>query len=193
MAYSSSSNSLVKLAVSWGIASVLGVAVLAHREELRAFMRDNGLTIDVGGPAAPALVATPHTAAASRAPSSGPGVRIRATASGHFETRAEVNGRSIDVMVDTGATVVALTWDDARAVGVYVTQADFKQQVNTANGVARVAPVTLDWVAIEGITVRNVRAVVAEPGNLSVTLLGMSFLSKLGRAEMSRGELILQE
>ena len=61
-----------------------------------------------------------------------------------------------------------------------------------ANGTARVAAVTLDDVAIEDITVHNVRAVVAEPGNLQTTLLGMTFLSQLSRTEMSRGVLLLE-
>ena len=65
--------------------------------------------------------------------------------------------------------------------------------MNTANGEARVAAVTLDQVSIDDITIRDVRGVVAERGKLGTTLLGMSFLSKLSRAEMSRGTLTLQE
>jgi aspartyl protease family protein len=65
--------------------------------------------------------------------------------------------------------------------------------VSTANGVARVAVVTLDSVAIEDIVVHDVRAAVAEPGKLTKTLLGMSFLGQLRRAEMSRGVLVLEE
>lgn len=65
--------------------------------------------------------------------------------------------------------------------------------MQTANGVARVAAVTIDTLSIDDITVRNVRAAVAERGKLGTTLLGMSFLSRLSKAEMSRGVLLLQE
>lgn len=190
MAYSSGSNPLVKLAFSWGVAAVLGVLVVANRDDIHAFLAANGLTF---ASAAAEQGLPPVRAAETSRSGDGGGVRIRANAGGHFETRADINGRTIDVMVDTGATVVALTYDDARAAGVHVGPADFKHQVNTANGVARVASVTLDRVSIGDIAVRDVRAVVAEPGKLTVTLLGMSFLSKLSKAEMSRGVLLLQE
>ena len=79
-------------------------------------------------------------------------------------------------MVDTGATMVALSYEDAERAGVYVRPADFTMRVNTANGIARAAPVTLDEISLGDITVRNVRAAVSEPGRLQGSLLGMSFL-----------------
>ena len=82
-------------------------------------------------------------------------------------------------MVDTGASQVALTFEDASRAGIYVRDRDFTQQVRTANGVARVAPVTLDRVSIGDITVRDVPASVSERGMLGTTLLGMSFLKRL--------------
>ena len=85
---------------------------------------------------------------------------------GHFHARAEINGRPIDVMVDTGASIVALTYEDARRAGVYVRDSDFTHRVSTANGLARVAPVTIDRVSIGDITVRNVPGAVTEPGKL---------------------------
>jgi aspartyl protease family protein len=96
-------------------------------------------------------------------------------------------------MVDTGATSVALTWEDARAAGVHVREADFRVPVNTANGVSHVALVSLDTISIGDIEVRNVQAVVARPGQLNVTLLGMSFLKQLSRFEMRGRELILAQ
>ena len=70
---------------------------------------------------------------------------------------------------------------------------DFTQMVRTANGVARVAPVTLDRVSIGDITVRNVPASVSERGMLGTTLLGMSFLKRPSSVDMRGGTLILQE
>lgn len=120
-------------------------------------------------------------------------VTLTAGDHGHFFAQADVNGRSIDVLVDTGASIVALTSEDAERAGIFMRPADFTHTVSTANGIARVAPVTIDEIAIGDITVRNVRAAVTEPGKLEKTLLGMSFLSRLSRVDMRDGELILQE
>lgn len=189
MAYSSGTGYLLRQALGLGIIAVIGVAAMAHRAEIREFLAGNGFTF---GEASSGEQAGADERRRPAARVIG-GVEIRANANGHFETRAEINGRNVDVMVDTGATVVALTYEDARGAGIRLDASDFKHQVSTANGTARVASITLDKVAIDDIIVRNVRAVVAEPGKLHVTLLGMSFLSRLSRAEMSRGVLLLQE
>ncbi len=120
-------------------------------------------------------------------------VTLRATHGGHFETSVEVNGRSIDVMVDTGATLVALTYEDAERAGLYPKPSDFTHSVSTANGVAKVAPVDIGSISIGGITVRNVRGAITERGKLHRTLLGMSFLGKLSRVEMRKDALVLHE
>lgn len=120
-------------------------------------------------------------------------VTLRATGNGHFETTAEINGRDVEVMVDTGATLVALTYEDAERAGIYLSQADFTHSVSTANGVAKVAPVDIGAISIGSITVRNVRGAVTEPGKLHRTLLGMTFLGRLSRVEMRRNDLVLHE
>lgn len=111
----------------------------------------------------------------------------------HYFATADVNGRRIDVMVDTGASMVALTHEDARRLSLFPRAGDFTLSVQTANGVSRFAPVTLDRVAIGGIEVRGVQAAVAEPGRLATTLLGMSFLSRLQRVDMRAGVMVLAE
>lgn len=118
---------------------------------------------------------------------------IAAGAYGHFETDAEINGRSIPVMVDTGASVVALTYEDAARLGIYVQPSDFKQTAKTANGMTLVAPVTVERISIGDITVRRVPAVVSARGKSDKTLLGMSFLGRLSRVEMRSGTLVLEE
>jgi aspartyl protease family protein len=120
-------------------------------------------------------------------------VELKAGPHGHFYSRIRVNGRDVEAMVDTGASIVALTFEDAASAGIHIRDPEFTHRVSTANGVARVAMITLDTVAIEDIMVHNVRAAVAEPGKLSKTLLGMSFLGQLRRTQMSRGVLILEE
>jgi aspartyl protease family protein len=124
---------------------------------------------------------------------SGRSVALQAGPHGHYHANAEINGQRVEVMVDTGASQVALTFDDASRAGIHVRDRDFTQAVRTANGIARVAPVTLDRVSIGDITVRNVPASVSERGMLATTLLGMSFLKRLTRVDMRGETLILQE
>jgi aspartyl protease family protein len=112
---------------------------------------------------------------------------------GHYHAEAEINGRSVPVLVDTGASLVALTAEDAEAAGIYVNDKDFTHQMQTANGMARVAPVTLERIAIGDITIRNVRGIVSEAGAMSVSLLGMTFLGQLDRVDIRSGKLILQD
>lgn len=104
-----------------------------------------------------------------------------------------MNGRTIRVLVDTGASIVALTYEDARSIGLLVRDSDFTHRVSTANGIARVAPVVIDRIAIGDILVRDVQGAVMEPGKLGTTLLGMSFLGRLQRVDMRAGTLVLQE
>jgi aspartyl protease family protein len=190
MTYSTGARNGLKLAVVW--AGMLGALALTflHFGELREALglnlvpADFGTLTDAGGKSAAGV--TPSG-------SSNKTVEIRAAGNGHFHTTAYVNGRPVDVMVDTGATMVALTWEDARTAGLFLKDQDFRHKVSTANGSARVATVTLDSVSIGDITVRNVRAAVAEPGKLQTTLLGMTFLGELSRTEMTRGTLLLQQ
>jgi aspartyl protease family protein len=120
-------------------------------------------------------------------------VTLRAGDHGHFEVDAEINGRTVGVMVDTGATMVALTYEDAERAGIFLRPADFTHQVGTANGVAKVAPVTIDAISIGSITVRNVQGAVTERGKLHQTLLGMSFLGRLSRVDMRSRTLELHQ
>jgi aspartyl protease family protein len=120
-------------------------------------------------------------------------VRLKSDGRGHFMLDAAVNDRSASFMADTGATLVALTYEDAERLGLAPRSLDFSARVQTANGVARVAPVTLDRVRVDDIIVRNVPAVVAERGALATNLLGMSFLGRLKSVQMQSGELVLTQ
>ena len=121
------------------------------------------------------------------------GVELRANRQGHYETSIEINGRTVAAMVDTGATEVALTYEDARNAGIFLRDADFTGRASTANGIARIAPVMLERVELGSIIVRNVRANVAEPGAMRTNLLGMSFLQRLQKFEIRSGTLLLQD
>jgi aspartyl protease family protein len=138
-----------------------------------------------------AAVATPAEPQASRADHGGV-VRLSADGRGHYVTRVEVNNRTLEVLVDTGASLVALRYEDARSLGVVFPGDRFDVRVRTANGEGRAKRVQLRSVSIGPITIRDVEALVAEEGALGVNLLGMSFLKKLSRFEVQRGELVLE-
>ena len=120
-------------------------------------------------------------------------VTLTASRNGHFITRAYVNGRPIAVMVDTGATRIALTYEDAERLGLRPHGSDYTQTTRTANGFGRAAPVELDNVRIGDVEVSNLRGSIAEPGKQHITLLGMEFIRKLERFELRGKELVLVE
>jgi aspartyl protease family protein len=119
-------------------------------------------------------------------------ITFTAERGGHFFVEPTVNGTRIHMMVDTGATAVALTQEDAQRIGLRPPPGNFTARVNTANGVVAVAPVILREVAIRDISLRNVPAVVHPSNTLKVSLLGMSFLSKLSHFEVTNGRLTLK-
>jgi aspartyl protease family protein len=119
-------------------------------------------------------------------------VRLNADRSGHFQTDAEINNRIVPVLVDTGATLIALRYEDARSMGVVTSADKFDVRVRTANGEGRAKRVTLRSVTVGTITVRDVEALVTEQGTLATNLLGMSFLKRLARFEVQRGQLVLE-
>ncbi len=191
MAMTSGKRQLLREAVSWGVVAVIGVAALSHFETLKT-----GAERMLGLPTSADVAAAQGAARRVDTPREanlGSIVEIEAESSGHFNAEADVNGRPIEVMIDTGATMVALSYEDAERAGIYLNDSDFTRAVSTANGVARVAPVVLDRVSVGDITVRNVPAAVAEPGRLKTSLLGMSFLSRLSRFDMRSGRLTLHE
>jgi aspartyl protease family protein len=189
MPLSSASQQALRLAASWLGAAAIGLGTFLYFDELKG-----GVSFALGLPPV-GEASQRHEAVLSHSDqrSSGSTVEIRAGRNGHYMTTAHVNGRAIDVLVDTGASVVALTYEDAERAGIYVRASDFTHRVRTANGIAKAAPVVLSRVSIGDITVRDVQASVSEPGRLGTTLLGMTFLSRLQRADMRNGVLLLQE
>ena len=111
---------------------------------------------------------------------------------GHFQANGRVDGRQVSFMVDTGASVIALTERDADRLGIRPMRGSYTASVSTANGVVRAAPVTLNSVDIGGLVVRDVRALVVPGGGLSENLLGLSYLTRLKRFEYSNNRLLLE-
>lgn len=102
---------------------------------------------------------------------------------GHFYADATINGRRVRTLVDTGATTVALSVEDARAVGIDVDPANFYVIGSGASGAVRGLPVRLQEVSVGGHRIANVDAAVLE--GLDGTLLGQSYLSRLDSVEIS--------
>lgn len=117
---------------------------------------------------------------------------VAADYSGHFIVHPGIDGYKVRMMVDTGATLVALTAQDARALGITPGRDDYRIQLSTANGTVKAARVTLREVRLGGIVVRNVEAVVLPEGVLGVSLLGASFLGKLKGYEVQAGRMVLR-
>jgi aspartyl protease family protein len=187
----SGTKSLLSEIAGWAFCAFVIVGGMTHFDEIRFLTRQLS-----GAPPAELLASQEKPGQEDpegEANSAGGTVQLKAGPNGHFHVEAEINGRSVGVLVDTGATMVALRYEDAEEAGIYLDRSDFTQGVSTANGIARVAPVTLERVSIGDITVRNVPAAVAERGKLQTTLLGMSFLGRLERVDMRSGTLVLQE
>jgi aspartyl protease family protein len=189
MAFSSGVKHALSEAARWLLAAVIVIPAIVYFDELRTGLSSAlGLPTSSGGPG----LETPRPAPSTPVTSS-ESVEIRAGRGGHFVTTAHLNGRAVEVLVDTGASMVALSYDDAERAGVFVRASDFTHRVSTANGTAKIALVRLDSVSVGEITIRDVEAMVSEPGLLTTSLLGMTFLGRLSRAEMRNGVLILQE
>lgn len=112
---------------------------------------------------------------------------------GHFETTVSIDGRSVPMMVDTGASSIALSWEDASRIGLDPENLSFSRSIMTANGRAMAAPVRLSNVALGPIVRTNVEAMVTERGRLGQSLLGMSFIATLGSMEMRGDQLRLRD
>jgi aspartyl protease family protein len=133
---------------------------------------------------------------ASVQPQTNAGVRsvtIPRDSRGHFQTDGRVDGRRLDFMVDTGASVIALNESSAAKVGIRPMHSDYSATVNTANGTIKAARARLAMVDIGGVIVRDVDALVLPDEALSENLLGLSFLSKLRRYEFAGSKLVMEQ
>lgn len=112
-------------------------------------------------------------------------VRIRRRSDGHFAANTTVNGVRLSMMIDTGASTVVLRQADAKAAGIDPRTLVYSIPVSTANGQTFAARVRLKSMSIGSIQIDNVDALVAKPGALRESLLGMTFLSRLRSYEFS--------
>jgi aspartyl protease family protein len=161
---------------------VLGFGVFAPR-----YLSSIG---PASAPAAQQVAAAVPAPAADVRPRS---IAIARNGRGHFNVDGRVNGGRVEFVVDTGASVVALTARDAARLGIRPPPSAFTADVKTANGTVRAAPARLDMVEIGSLRLRDVSALVLPNDALSDNLLGLSFLSRLHRFEYSDGKLVLEQ
>jgi aspartyl protease family protein len=162
--------------------------IMAAMAMATAIMVPKMYSADAPAKAVTASASVEEAPAASNARS----VTISRASNGHFHVDGSVDGRRIEFMIDTGASVIALRERDAAKLGIHPAARDFTAKVSTANGVVKAARAELNRVDIGGVTVRNVAALVLPDEALGHNLLGMSFLSRL-RWEQKNGKLVLEQ
>ncbi|MGO8832442.1 MAG: TIGR02281 family clan AA aspartic protease [Roseiarcus sp.] len=148
-----------------------------------------------GQSSAPARPAPPkaEVALASPAASADAQTEIAADAGGQYAAEVQINGQIVGMLVDTGATMVDISYDTAARLGMAPAASDYTGRVRTANGVAAVAPVTLREVTVGPVYVGEVKALVADRSAGAINLLGMSFLKRLASVEQRDGKLVLRQ
>ena len=119
-------------------------------------------------------------------------VEVTRGGQGNFAVAAHLNSARISMVLDTGASSVVLTQDAAKAAGLPVEVLTYTVSIETANGRTRAAPVTLNSLAVGGITERSVPALIAQPGQLRTNLLGMTFLNRLESWEVRGDKLVMR-
>jgi aspartyl protease family protein len=118
---------------------------------------------------------------------------LRRAWDGHYRAEAEVNGVDLKLMIDTGASMVLIPYEQAARIGINPATLDYSLPVTTANGRSSVAPVQLSSIKVGPIAVFDVPAAVAQPGRLKTGLLGMSFLDRLAETSFQGDRLILRQ
>lgn len=173
-----------------GIAFAIGFGALHLGTRLADSMQ-------AGEPAPRAATASAVRLPESTGPTSPPAASTRevvltADGAGHYIAHPEIDGVRARMLVDTGASVIALTSGDAVNLGIRLAPHEFKVAMQTANGTVRAARVRLKEVRLGAIAVRDVDAVVMPAGALSISLLGTSFLSRLRGYEVREGRMRLK-
>lgn len=134
--------------------------------------------------------APPMRAAVAQVDPSAGAAAVTKAGDGHYWAEADVDGKAVRFLVDTGASAVALTRNDAERLGIDTDDLNYAYNVTTASGQTRAAAVRLASVSIAGARVTNVDALVIEDG-LDSSLLGMTYLGRLSRFEATPTTLIL--
>ena len=159
----------------WGVIFAVAFVAMAYREEF----------VGIGAHLQSELMPS--------APQSGGGaeVRLKRAEGGHFYADAYVNGERVRFLVDTGASRVALSYEDARRIGIETESLNYTIPVSTANGMTLNAATELDYVMIGDLRIEKVKASVARKGQMDGSLLGMSLLERLQGFRVEGNTLLL--
>ncbi len=179
--YGGGARSMVRDAVTWLTLGLGLVTIYAYKNELMP------IAARVVGELVPGTAMTIEESAGGLTE-----VRLRRRLDGHFTANVEIDGTPISMIVDTGATSIVLRPEDAKKAGIDVDALTFRVPVLTANGRTMAARVRLERVGIGPLDRQNVEGLVAQPGSLTQSLLGMSFLSRLRSYEFSGDFLTLR-
>ncbi len=117
-------------------------------------------------------------------------VEVPRSGDGHYYLTLDINNVPVRFVVDTGASQVVLSQQDAQRIGIDVNDLVFGGAASTANGIVRTAPVTLDQVSLGTINDDRLRAVV-NGGEMEDSLLGMTYLGLYSRIEIANDQLVL--
>lgn len=167
---------------------VFAGVVVAVATQLPGYLQRQVETAPTTAPTQQVAVVSPP------APAQGLGrALLSANAQGHFTATFRINGKAVEGMIDTGASSVAINETTARRLGFGGSDLDFKYKVNTANGQTAAAVVTLDRIEVDGVRVQDVKAMVLQDKALSGTLIGMTFLEKLGSYKVENGQMRLSQ
>ena len=113
---------------------------------------------------------------------------LRRGPDGHFYADAQVNGTTIRFLIDTGASMVVLTRQDAQRAGIQLPSE--RAMAMGVGGPIEVIPVTLDRITVGGIEARRVEAAIAD--ETPVSLLGQSYLQRVGSVEIRGDTMVLR-
>lgn len=165
---------MVRQAAMWSAMFVAAMGLYSYRAEIMIIadrvayeLRPEGSQIHVASPYGPASA------------------KIKRNWSGHFVASASIDGQQVDMIVDTGASTVVLRNEDAKRLKLDMKGLKYTVPVHTANGSSFAARVRLREVFVDEVGLVQVEALVAKPGSLHQSLLGMSFLSRLRSYEFS--------
>lgn len=165
-----------KMAIAW-LAIIVGlVAVYAYREPLLR------LAAPVVGELVPRRVAVLNE---------GEALSIARSGDGHYRVYAEIDGHPVDMLVDTGASTLALRYEDAMRAGIDPRELRFISPIRTANGSGLAAPVRIERLQIGPYEVREVRGTVLAEGMLEESLLGMNVLEQFSSWRVENNRFVL--
>ncbi|MFT7593461.1 MAG: aspartyl protease family protein [Paracoccaceae bacterium] len=157
----------VQMAAAWGLIFLGVIAAVGLWDDIRRAVRPSLAVVTGAGQ-----------------------VKVPRAPDGHYYLTLMVNEKPVEFMVDTGASQVVLTPEDARRVGLRLADLAYTGRAMTANGEVRTAPVKLDRVDLGPVFDKNVRAWVNQ-GDMDQSLLGMSYLQLWSKIEITGGSLVL--